>query len=69
MEKLFPNSNDFMPLVKAATEMLKNLDGVATHFAEAISKVNTSLYLNGFLSGVTITATVLTAIWAFSQRK
>jgi hypothetical protein len=69
MEKLFPNGNDFAPALKQASDLIKQIADLTQHLGEAIRTINTGMYLNGFLTGVTITATLLTAIWAFSRKQ
>lgn len=68
MEKLFPGAHDFAPLLKNAADIIKQLSDVAQHVGEAVSLINTALYVNGLLTGITLTATLLTAIHAFSRK-
>lgn len=59
MEKLLPGPADFNPVLKEAGALLKLLN-------ENLSHINTALYVQGFMAGIAICATILTAIWAFS---
>ncbi len=58
MEKL-PRPADFDPVLKAAGTLV-------TQLGEHLQHINTALYVQGFLAGITVCATILTAIWAFS---
>lgn len=60
MEKLFPNAHDFDPIIKQASEIAKS-------FSDSIKLINSALYMEGVMTGIVLTATVLTAIWAFSR--
>lgn len=62
MEKIIPRIPDTQPIV---TELVNALQ----RFGEAVHNINTALYLQGFITGITVCATILTAIWAFSQKR
>ena len=62
MEKLIPGPADFNPVLKEAARLMKDL-------GDHLQQVNTALYLQGFLTGVTVCAVILTALWAFSGRR
>ena len=62
MEKLLPGPADFSPVLKSASALLDRLGDIVQH----VTQVNTALYVQGFLAGVTVCATVLMALWAFS---
>ena len=59
MEKLIPGPADFNPVLKEAGALLRLLN-------DNLHQINTALYMKGFLEGVTVCATVLMALWAFS---
>ncbi len=62
MERIIPNAHDAEPII---TEIVNALQ----HLGSQVQAINTALYVQGFITGITVCATILTAIWAFSQKR
>lgn len=62
MERLIPNPHDAAPLINQVVAALDR-------FGDSVKGINTALYVQGFLTGLTVCATILTAIWAFSRKQ
>ncbi len=61
MEKILPHVPDVSPLVGELIKAMNRFEG-------SVAEINTALYMQGFLTGLVVCATILTAVWAFSRK-